>query len=92
MCLAAAARRNTAALRQAMQISLRNLICALIITAVHPALSVADQIILHSGETFSSSEVWEAQDKIRFNLNGLGGQCEKRGCPRHHPQARMDQK
>lgn len=31
----------------------------------------ADEVVLTSGERFSSPEVWEEKDKIRFNMHGL---------------------
>jgi hypothetical protein len=42
-----------------------------------PAATVADEIIMITGETFSSPKIWEEDGKIRFNMHGLIVSVEK---------------
>lgn len=37
----------------------------------------ADEVVLTSGERFSSSRVWEENDKVRFNMHGLAVNVNK---------------
>jgi hypothetical protein len=41
------------------------------ITMLFAGQAYADTIVLNTGETFVSSQVWEQGDKIRFNMHGL---------------------
>lgn len=42
-----------------------------------PATTMADEIIMITGETFSSPNVWEEDGKIRFSMSGLIVSVEK---------------
>jgi hypothetical protein len=42
-----------------------------------PAATMADEIIMTTGETFSSPKIWEEDGKIRFNMHGLIVSVEK---------------
>ena len=39
--------------------------------------TMADEIVMTTGETFSSTQVWEEDGKIRFNMHGLVVSVEK---------------
>jgi hypothetical protein len=42
-----------------------------------PAATMADEIIMITGETFSSPKIWEEDGKIRFSMHGLLVSVEK---------------
>lgn len=43
----------------------------LIFYILGPSMTLADEVILTTGERFTSSKVWIEADKIRFNMHGL---------------------
>lgn len=43
----------------------------LVLSTLHPYRAHGDKVVLNSGETFTSPEVWEENGKIRFNMQGL---------------------
>ncbi len=43
----------------------------LILGFIYTPASFADEVVMTSGERFSSSKVWEENGKIRFNMHGL---------------------
>lgn len=36
-----------------------------------PVLAAADALVMHSGERFNASRIWEGKNTIRFDMNGL---------------------
>lgn len=42
-----------------------------LVIATAPGAAIADQIVMVTGETFSSPNVWEQNETIRFNMHGL---------------------
>jgi hypothetical protein len=44
---------------------------------LNPVATMADEIIMTTGETFSSPKVWEEDGKIRFSMHGLMVSVEK---------------
>ncbi len=38
---------------------------------LHPLVCPADEIVLNSGERFSSDKIWNENGKVRFNMHGL---------------------
>ncbi len=44
---------------------------------LNAATTMADEIVMTTGETFSSTKVWEEDGKIRFNMHGLVVSVEK---------------
>ena len=43
----------------------------LVLGVVRPFTAHSDTVVLNSGETFNSPEVWEENGKVRFNMHGL---------------------
>jgi hypothetical protein len=54
-----------------MRSTLVGIICAWVVATGFISPLMADQIVLHSGEIFNSPKIWEAGDKIHFDMNGL---------------------
>lgn len=42
-----------------------------LVVGMTPGAAVADQIVMITGETFSSPTIWEENETIRFNMHGL---------------------
>jgi hypothetical protein len=54
-----------------MQPSISILKLLVLIAWLLPWSAVADDILLNTGERFTSEKIWEESDKIRFNMHGL---------------------
>jgi hypothetical protein len=54
-----------------MQPSISILKLLVLIVWLLPWSAVADDILLNTGERFTSEKIWEESDKIRFNMHGL---------------------
>jgi hypothetical protein len=54
-----------------MYFILRWMALAMFFVSALPLVGMADTVILNSGETFDSPQIWEEQEYIRFNMHGL---------------------